>query len=396
VPDQKAAGGTVHYFHQADDPYSHLALQLLEPLKRAYDIDLRVSLVPPPVESAAPDRGRLASWSLQDARTLADARGLDFPATAAQPGAEQTALAERALAAALDEPDFATRALSIGEALWTGDDRTLERFALRPAEALMAEGETRRREMGHYLGATFFYDDVWSWGPDRLHYLEAQLAPHRRPGAALVAPLKQEGDTASVRSDVTLDYFASFRSPYTWLAAGRVRALADRYGATLRLRPVLPMVMRGLPVPREKQIYIVKDCFREAMRLGIPFGRMVDPVGLGVERGMGVLGRAMALGKGMAFAESFLGGAFSEAIDATTDDGLWSMAERAGLSRDDVAAGLADNSWREVAEANRQEMLGLGLWGVPSFRVADLPGHWGQDRLWAVEQDLIAMAGTRS
>lgn len=396
MPDQKAAGATVHYFHQADDPYSHLALQLLEPLKRAYDIALKVSLVPPPVESAAPDRGRLASWSLQDARTLADAHRLHFPAVARQPGAEQTALAERALAAALDEPDFATRALAIGEALWTGDDRSLERFSLSPADALLAEGEAKRQELGHYLGATFFHDDVWSWGPDRLHYLEAQLAPHRRPGAALVAPLKQEGDAATVRSEVTLDFFASFRSPYTWLAAGRVKALADRYGATLRLKPVLPMVMRGLPVPREKQIYIVKDCFREAMRLGIPFGRMVDPVGLGVERGMGVLGRAMALGKGMAFAESFLGGAFSEAIDATTDDGLWTMAERAGLSRDDVAAGLADDSWRGLAEANRQEMLGLGLWGVPSFRVADLPGHWGQDRLWAVEQDLIAMAGTRS
>ena len=85
-------------------------------------------------------------------------------------------------------------------------------------------------------------------------------------------------------------------------------------------------------------------------------------------------------------------GAFSEAIDATTDEGLWTMAERAGLTRDDVAAGLADDSWRDVAEANRLEMLGLGLWGVPSFRVADLPGHWGQDRLWAVEQDLISLS----
>jgi 2-hydroxychromene-2-carboxylate isomerase len=45
-----------------------------------------------------------------------------------------------------------------------------------------------------------------------------------------------------------------------------------------------------------------------------------------------------------------------------------------------------------MAEANRLEMLGLGLWGVPSFRVGNLPGHWGQDRLWAVEEDLISLA----
>jgi len=29
--------------------------------------------------------------------------------------------------------------------------------------------------------------------------------------------------------------------------------------------------------------------------------------------------------------------------------------------------------------------------GVPSFRVNDLPGYWGQDRLWMVEQDLMAL-----
>ena len=273
-----------------------------------------------------------------------------------------------------------------------GDDAALERFPLGASGPAIHKGQARRLELGHYLGATFHYDGNWFWGPDRLHYLEAALAAHRRPGAAPVAQVMQESAEAQTTSPVTLDFFASLRSPYTHLAARRVRELAERYGATFRLRPVLPMVMRGLPVPREKQVYIVKDCWREAMRQGIAFGRVCDPVGLGVERGMGVMHRAIALGKGVAFTESFLAGAFAEGIDATTDDGLWAMAERAGLSRDDVAAGLADDGWREVAEANRQELLSLGLWGVPSFRVGALPGHWGQDRLWAVEHDLIALA----
>lgn len=392
MSEGEPAGGVVRYFHQADDPYSHLAVQLLPRLAAAYDVGVEVFLVPPPIDSAAPDRERLAGWSLRDAARLAQAHGLSLPAGARQPTEDQTALAEQALAAAVGQGDFAARALAIGEALWSGDNRALERFPLAPAADALDAGEARRLELGHYLGATFHHGEMWFWGPDRLHYLEDQLAAHRRPGAAPVAKLIQEGAAPELRSPVTVDFFCSFRSPYTWLAARRVRELAQRHGATLRLRPVLPMVMRGLPVPREKQIYIVRDCWREAMRQGIAFGRMVDPVGLGVERGMGVLGRAMALGKGVAFAESFLAGAFSEAIDATTDDGLWSMAERVGLTLEDVAAGLADESWRDMAEANRLEMLELGLWGVPSFRVADLPGHWGQDRLWAVEQDLIALA----
>ena len=42
------------------------------------------------------------------------------------------------------------------------------------------------------------------------------------------------------------------------------------------LRPVLPMVMRGLPVPREKQLYIVLDTKREAEDAGVAFGRMLN------------------------------------------------------------------------------------------------------------------------
>ena len=58
-----------------------------------------------------------------------------------------------------------------------------------------------------------------------------------------------------------------------------------------------------------------------------------------------------------------------------------------------MRAALADEGWRAVAEANRAEMFDAGLWGVPSFRVGDRPAQWGQDRLWAVERDLSAIAG---
>jgi 2-hydroxychromene-2-carboxylate isomerase len=100
-------------------------------------------------------------------------------------------------------------------------------------------------------------------------------------------------------------------------SADRVQKLAARNNATVRLRFVLPMVMRGLPVPRAKQIYILRDAKREAERLGMPFGRVVDPVGRGVERGLAVLHHAIAAGRGAEFVESFLRGAFAEGIDAT-------------------------------------------------------------------------------
>jgi len=150
------------------------------------------------------------------------------------------------------------------------------------------------------------------------------------------------------------------------------------------------MAMRGLPVPLEKRLYILRDSKREAERLGLPFGCIVDPVGAGTLRGLALLHHACAQGQGPALLESFLQGVFAEGIDAASDAGLERIAQRAGQDGAAIAAALAAPGWRDVAEANREEMLALGLWGVPGFRVDDRPALWGQDRLWMLEQDLIA------
>jgi 2-hydroxychromene-2-carboxylate isomerase len=187
-----------------------------------------------------------------------------------------------------------------------------------------------------------------------------------------------------------LHFFCSLRSPYTYLAVARVLRLAECYDARLQLRFVLPMVMRGLPVPREKRLYILRDTKREAESLGLPFGRIVDPVGVPTERGLAVLHHAIEAGKGPRFLESFMRGVWAGGIDAGSEGGLSRLAERAGLDVAFVTAALRDSSWRAVAQANREDMLALGLWGVPSFRVDRNPARWGQDRLWQVERDLMA------
>jgi 2-hydroxychromene-2-carboxylate isomerase len=187
----------------------------------------------------------------------------------------------------------------------------------------------------------------------------------------------------------TIHFYCSLRSPYTYLAISQVQRLAQHYGAALQIRFVLPMVMRGLPVPLAKRLYITRDAKREAERLGLPFGSIVDPVGTPTERGLALLHKAIALGRGVELAQSFLQGVFADGVDAGSDGGLWLLAQRAGLSQSDVHAALQEDSWRAVAEANRTDMLSRGLWGVPSLRVNEMPAVWGQDRLWMVEQDLV-------
>jgi 2-hydroxychromene-2-carboxylate isomerase len=156
----------------------------------------------------------------------------------------------------------------------------------------------------------------------------------------------------------------------------------------VRLRFVLPMVMRGLAVPAIKRRYITLDAAREARARGIPFGRLNDPVGKPTERGLALIPLAERLGQGQAYVLSFMQGVWSEGIDAGSDKGLRTIAERANIPWTEAQAALQDDTWRATAEANRLELFSLGLWGVPSFRVGDT-AVWGQDRLWAVRQALV-------
>ena len=344
----RALGGkaVVRYFHQPDDPYSQLAAQLLVPMADTYRITLQSHIVSPPDSAAAPELEMLKRLARDDAALLAGAYGLKYPVSGATPKEDS------------------------------------------------ADGDALRKRLGHYLSAMFYFEGEWYWGVDRLHFLEERLHAlglAKSTGAFKpIAPVKEVifGGKPGSAKGATLDYFLSFRSPYTYLAAARVRKLAAHYGAELRLRFVLPMVMRGLPVPLVKRLYITLDTKREAERLGMPFGTVVDPVGRPTERGLAVLHQAIQLGKGPEFAESFLRGVFAEGVDAGSDAGLAVIASRAGVGNEVVARALADESWRQVAEANRAELFGLGLWGVPSFRVNTNRPHWGQDRLWAIEQEL--------
>jgi 2-hydroxychromene-2-carboxylate isomerase len=402
----RGAPALVEYFHQVDDPYSHLVLQALPALASNYACRLETHLASPPDDSVAPDRERLSAWSRRDAAELAAVVGLEFDDPGHEPDRDLAAQAGRvmALLLAADAPrnpthdDGLTKALPVSRALWRGDRASISRFPAASSDvaaATLQAGAVRRRKLGHYLGATLYFEGEWYWGIDRLAHLEqrlrsAGLAHHA--AAPLIAPVPEvecrHRPTNGQRPE--LHFFCSLRSPYTYLAVPRAIELARCYAARLRIRFVLPMVMRGLPVPREKRLYILRDTKREAERLGMPFGRIADPVGVPTERGLAVLHHAIAADKGPEFLWSFLRGVWAEGLDAGSDSGLRTIAARAGLGETAVSTALRDHTWREVANRNREEMLALGLWGVPSFRVDDRPARWGQDRLWAVERDLIA------
>lgn len=394
----------VLWLHQVDDPYSHLGAQVLARFVARWDVELEPVLVGPPPDEAAPDRARLETFARRDAADVAPGYGLSFPADAPAPAPELVAQASRLLAG-LTPARFPTLAPRIGDALWRGDGAQLDALARESAplseetaRSVVAEGTEQRRRLGHYLGGMFYYAGEWYWGVDRLAYLEERLdglglarGTDRTP---LVTPPRVDFAETPAASRLVLEFFCSLRSPYTYIAMERVFALPRRLPVDIVLRPVLPMVMRGLPVPTAKRLYIVLDTRREARRASVAFGRVCDPVGRPVERAFALYPWARERGRAAEFLHAFARAAFAEGVDTGSDAGLRFVVEQAGLTWDEaLAAQAADRDWREELESNRQMLLALGLWGVPSFRLLGRPGEpdyctWGQDRLWRVESEI--------
>ncbi|MDD9964236.1 MAG: DsbA family protein [Gammaproteobacteria bacterium] len=385
----------VHYFHQVDDPYSHMAVQKLDALKVAYGLPFKVHLVSGPAAAFQGSSEHFEAWALKDARSVAADYGVAFDAEALpQPvGVDQ---ANDRLEAHLDTADFAAQAFAVGEALWSG--------ALQPADSsgmgqeAVRRGDALRERLGHYLGGMFHFDGEWFWGIDRIRLLEARLLAEGLGGGEPCVPEPVPTDTSGLdASQIVLEYFPSLRSPYTAVGHQRVLDLIARSGVTVKLRPVMPMMMRGVPAPRPKQRYILTDAAREARAHGVPFGRVVDPFGEPVRRAFALFPGAVALDAGMAFVTAYLSAAWAEAIDISTDAGLRQVAANAGLDWNDLQAASRDAGWSALLDDNLNAMLDAGLWGVPSFRVTggadgDAYACWGQDRIWRVENEIAKRA----
>ena len=404
------AAHVVEYFHQVDDGYSHLAAQMLGALVERYDIRLVCHLVPAPSGPNAPEPDFLLGLSRYDAARIGPHYGLSFPGGVEAPGRELVELATRILGAVVADSDaFVDAAPRVGDALWTGSMDALQALAghyetVAEAEAasVLASGERRRSALGHYSGAMFHYGKEWYWGVDRLYHLEnrlTELGACRGGGEILSAPPAVEHGPRRDDGSMTLEIYPSVRSPYTALSFDAAVELAHATGVRLAVRPVLPMVMRGVPVTRTKGVYIFMDAAREARARGqTDWGRYYEPVGTPVERCYSLYPWAVSEGRGVELLRAFMRAAFREGVNTNNDAGLRRVVEAAGLPWAAARSIVGTETWngvvwRDQIEANRRSMYDFELWGVPSFRLLDAAGEtrlrvWGQDRLWLVANEI--------
>ena len=394
-------GGRRHarLYFRADDPYIHLLVQAAPRLASAFQLEIELIPVAAPSTAANPAPDMLLHHAIRDAALLAECYGLSFPLAAEPPSEDRTRRAHAVLLQRRPAEEQLKVAAEIGEAVWRDDGAALasivERYGSVSGEEVRPALEANYAALeraGHYQPGMLYYGGEWYWGIDRLQYLEDRLRREGLEGslnltrgpAPHLASLIGSADGSPPRIEV----FVSFRSPYSYLAMPQLIDLRDRYGVEVTVRPVLPMVMRGLPVPRAKRLYIVHDAKREADRLGIPFGHVCDPLGKGIGYCMAVFFEC-AVGKGLELelAHSVMQGIWAEARDVAHVPDLVFLAERAGIGDAEVRAAIEDRGWKEKGKANREALTDLGLWGVPSMRIGSY-STWGQDRIPLLEAEI--------
>jgi len=386
-------------YYRADDPYSHLLAQVAPRLTSTYGLSIEIVPVAPPGPAANPAPDQLLHHAIRDAALLAQSYGLSFPHDAKPPPEDRVRRAHAVLLEPRSQAETLQIATALGEAVWRDDGKALaaivERHGSASGQAVRPALEANYAALeraGHYQPGMIHYGGDWYWGIDRLHFLEERLHREGLSGSLDLAP----GPVPELASAIVgagegkprIEAFVSFRSPYSYLAIAQLIALRDRYGIEVSVRPVLPMVMRGLPVPRAKRLYIVHDTKREADRLGIPFGRVCDPLGKGIGYCMAVFFKH-AVGRGieLELTHSLMQGIWSEARVVSHLPDLLALTKRAGIEEADVRAALEDRSWKDQALENREALSDLGLWGVPSLRIGAY-STWGQDRIPFVESEI--------
>ena len=383
------ATSRLDFYFDIADPLSYLTAQAVARLIEAYPVELAVHVITPPASDVDPAPTLREKHAVRDALLLAQYWNIEFPAHKEADGG-MVRDAGTALVRERTGTDQLRAALALGAVLWTGDKKQLGKLLLQlgtessnnVAPALNSNYNDLRKA-GHYQGAMLHYGGTWYWGIDRLPYLEAALAAdlgQAAPPVVAPRPESERGPLKLSEKPLACELWFSFRSPYSYLALERIEAVLAPHGVPLVLKPIAPMVVRGLEVPTVKRLYIVRDAKREADRLGIPFGELCDPLGAGIDHCLAIAHWAAQRGQLMAFARSVMRGIWAEARDVSEYVDLRHLVERAGLPWEEARAAIGDPEAAKAAQAHAGELAVYNLWGVPSLRCGDFVA-WGQDRL---------------
>jgi 2-hydroxychromene-2-carboxylate isomerase len=188
-----------------------------------------------------------------------------------------------------------------------------------------------------------------------------------------------------------IDFYFDFSSPYGYLAATRINALAAKFQRRVHWRPILlgvafkasgnaPLIAQPIKGP-----YSVRDFKRTARFMGVPF-KMPEQFPIATHQAA----RAYywLYDKDPLLAHKFAMTAFVtlyvDGVDISPAEKVGDIAALVGVNRDEVLAAINDNAVKERLKKEVDDALNRGVFGSPFFFVDDEP-FWGNDRLNQVE-----------
>ena len=189
-----------------------------------------------------------------------------------------------------------------------------------------------------------------------------------------------------------IEFYFDFISPYGYLGATQIEALAARHGRTVEWKPFLlgvtVMKIMGLKPLMEtplKSDYLRKDKPRLAKLLGVP---LAEPEMKGVNSLRA--GRAFLALKerdpvcAKRFAQRIFQRLWAEGRDITPIEAVLEEATALGADAAWLKEEIESPAGKARLEASVNEAVGKGVFGAPFF-IVDGESFWGVDRLWMLD-----------
>jgi 2-hydroxychromene-2-carboxylate isomerase len=189
-----------------------------------------------------------------------------------------------------------------------------------------------------------------------------------------------------------IDFYFDFSSPYGYMAAQKIDALAAKYGRAVNWRPMLLGVvfkqtgMAPLTQIPIKGDYSRRDFERCARFHGVPF-RMppVFPIASQAPSRIVLWAKERDPALATRLAQALYAAFFQDGLDISNPDVAADVAGRNGVDRAAARACIDDPVVKDLLKREVDAAVAAGVFGSP-FVVVDGEPFWGLDRFDQVER----------
>ena len=196
---------------------------------------------------------------------------------------------------------------------------------------------------------------------------------------------------------ITVDYYLSLNSPWTYIGSAPFAEIAKRHGVTVNVKPAKfgPIFEQtgGLPLPKrspQRRAYRMMELKRWREVRGLPLNLEPKHFPCDDAAATRLLISAKLQGKDAHRLSVELGRAVWEREESLADAAtMESTAQRAGLDAAALrAGGPSDAELDALFQQYTEEALAAGVFGAPSYVLPSGEIFWGQDRLELLERAL--------